>query len=141
MAADLHIHVFTGITEDDLAAFSSNTIGSKYFRGFGALSLSGDWMEACRKIGETPDIWIGELSWLKQALMAETEGEYVPSVVQAVHSIIGEDLPVCDDELIERISHAFDKAEEHGFYSTNGRDKVVAFLEQHRGERLFTVSW
>lgn len=140
MAADLHIHVMPddeSVTDKDISDFFSNTLGSKYFNPWG----QSNWLDACKKIGDTPSVWIGEVSWLKQAFLSETEGEFVPDVVNSVHEIIGEDLPVCDDALIERLSHAFDRAVEHSFYSTASRDKVVHFLEEHRGKRLFTVSW
>ena len=59
MAADLHIHIYQGLEELDLADFFSNTIGSKYFhpKTVGQ-SLEGSDI-SYQKVCDTPNIWIG----------------------------------------------------------------------------------
>lgn len=137
MAADLHIHVFEGVTEQDLADFNSNTLGSKYFNPRSVAEKSND--TSYDKICETPQIWIGEVSWLKAALFEDSEN-FIPSTVMRISELIGEDLPVLDDELIAGILAAFDAPNDTS-YSLANKNEVAAFLEQHKGKQVFTVSW
>src|ERR1044071_4453309 len=99
MAADLHIHVVPDDLEEGvIAAFFSLTIGSKHFSGFGRGRVSPEAQErAFSRIADTPNVWIGEVSWLKAALFGDS-GTFVPSTVQLVQDAIGEDLPTLDDE-------------------------------------------
>lgn len=146
MAADLHIHVLTDdVSEDDLRSFFSSTLGSKYFS---PLSIGGTTWEqkygegsAHQRVSDTPNVWIGEVSWLKQALIGDTEGEYVPDLVQSIATLVGEDLPVIDDEFIDGVQQAYNKATSHHYYNTADRDKVIQFLNEHRGQKVFQVSW
>lgn len=134
MSADLHIHTMKGIDEGVLARFFCNTLGSKYFR-----FTSGWDEEAHELVSATPNIWVGEVSWLKAGLFNDPE-HFVPDVVQAVSEAVGEDLPVIDDAFIEKISIALDSGNTTS-YRTAEREAVLAFLNEHRGERAFTVSW
>lgn len=138
MSADLHIHVYRGLTEDDLRAFFANTMGSKYFAGWDNLTDTPK-ERAYEKISRTPDFWIGEVSWLKAALF-DDGAQFIPSTVQLVHDAIGEDLPVLTDELVGEIVAAFDAPNDTG-YRLAKRGDVERFLAEHAGERLFTVSW
>lgn len=113
MAADLHIHVFDGCTENDLCDY--------------------------KKIASTPNVHVGEVSWLKAALLDDSD-RYIPSAVQQVTDIIGEDLPVVDDAMIARIADAM-KAPNATSYTLNSAEEVLTFLKQHKGKRVFTVSW
>lgn len=137
MAADLHIHIVPDDLEEGvIAAFFSNTLGSKYFGG----RFSDEVRDAAfPRIAETPSVWIGEVSWLKAALFGDS-GTFVPSTVQLVQDAIGEDLPTLDDELERKILAAFETTNETG-YSLATADDVRAFLAEHKGKRLFTVSW
>lgn len=136
MAADLHIHVFEEIIEDDLKAFFCNTIGSKYFDpGI----ESKDWDEAFQKIARTHDIWIGEVSWLKAGLFNDSD-RFIPKTVENIQELIGEELPVIDDELIEKILDAFDSENKTG-YRIAKKEDVEKFLIENKGKRVFTVSW
>ncbi|MFA5132481.1 MAG: hypothetical protein WC444_04150 [Candidatus Paceibacterota bacterium] len=45
-----------------------------------------------------------------------------------------------DDILISKIGVAFD-AGNGTSYSLANREEVLSFLEQHRGKKVFTVSW
>lgn len=162
MAADLHIHVVEGITEDDLADFFTNTLGSKYFnlergrrvqererelekqyrRPDGRIGDKWDeyWNQTVSgKINNTPNIWVGEVSWLKAALF-EDEETFIPAPVEVIHEAIGGDLPVLDEELKAKILGAFGEKNSTG-YSVSGADEIEEFLNQHMGKRLFTVSW
>jgi hypothetical protein len=136
MAADLHIHVLEGASESDLAVFHAHTLGTKYFDLTKRYDPTGPEWE---RVGETPNVWVGEVSWLKAAVFGEAE-TFIPSTVQKVHEIIGEDLPVIDDGLIERIKEAFtlDNVTSYGLAECA---KVTEFLEAHRGKQAFTVSW
>jgi hypothetical protein len=208
VAADLHIHVMTDdMTEEDLACFFSNTLGSKWgpqmlpdnfddlddeakktaWRGFNGgtvfenhCEMNGKWWqlskeereaEASRwgmstkfrdenpenlphfsqcihwsRIANSPNIWIGEVSWLKAQLF-DKPGQFIPEPVGHISDAIDEDMPVIDDDLIELIMEAFTlpNSTGHGdfkvFEVTDRGEKVREFLEEHRGKRCFTVSW
>lgn len=145
MGADLHIHVYDGLTEDDLREFFRNSLGSKWSAGFFGLLTVGEtnlnkMLANHDKILAQPNIWIGEVSWLKASLFEGGEEQFVPSTVQVVSDAIGEDLPVLDGELFERIIGAFSE-ENRTIYSLAKEENVRAWLQQHMGKRLFTVSW
>ena len=137
MAADLHIHIVTdAITEEVLSEFFSSTIDSKWFK----LNPT-PWNEREANFGvvaDSPNIWVGAVSWLKAALFEDDK--YVPSPIQQVNELIGEDLPVIDDEFIVSISAAL-ASENKSTYRFCNPDDVLAFLEKYKGERCFTVSW
>ena len=149
MGADLHIHVFERITEDDLAIMKSSTLGSKYFN----LKLDDmPWEEKSKihkRVGETPNIWIGEVSWLKAALMEDSD-TFIPNTVRDISELIGEDLPVVDDEFIDKVVAAFEQLnntkKEDGVWSGSGYslanpEEVRTFLEIHKGKKVFQISW
>lgn len=140
MAADMKIHVVEGITEDDLAVFFSSHLGSKYFQILPSYS-NEIWNENHRKIASTPSVWVGEVSWLKQSILDVEDGHYVPDVVGDLFDLIGEDLPTVDDEFVNQVEAIYDRARAHEFYSTSAGSEVVAFLREHKGKKVFTVSW
>lgn len=142
MAADMNIHVLEGdCTESDLVDFFSSTFGSKHF-GRRGIGCGPAWDAAYKKIAKTPSVHVGEVSWLKAAVTGDSE-EFVPNVVQAVSKVIGEDLPVVDETLIDRIGSAWGTKPNAAAkdYDVADRDTVVAFLREHMGKRVFTVSW
>jgi hypothetical protein len=135
MAADMHIHVLKEpFTEADLASFMSNVLGSKYFN-----PRPGANLDLFSKCSDTPNVWVGEVSWLK-ANLADDADTFIPGPVQKVHDLIGEDLPVIDDALIAKVREAFND-ENKTTYNVAPPAKVLEFLEQHKGEKVFTVSW
>lgn len=162
MAADLHIHVVPVapvngvmfrwnkqtkeheeipvrgvINEKVIRAFFSNTLGSKW-RSDGKED-ENERDRAYALINQTPNIWVGEVSWLKAALF-EDEKTFIPSPVQIVSDVIGEDLPVIDDALISKIEEGLKTANTTN-YETSSDAKIIDFLKQHKGLRCFTVSW
>lgn len=138
MAADLKIHVFEGITEEDLKVFSSDTLGSKHF-SFGVKTDWDAWDQVYYKIAATPSVSLGEVSWLKAAIFEDGE-KYVPQALELIQRIIGEDLPIIDNELIEKIVEALDTDNKTGYSLTNA-EPVKKFLKTHKGKKVFTVSW
>ena len=140
MAADLHIHVLEGITENDLQIFNSNTFGSKYFDLSRMQPSSEEWDKVYDKISDAPNIWIGEVSWLKAALCDDAE-QFVPDSVAMIHELIGEDLPVLNDELIAKILKAMGLKNETSYGIEDGEDDIQKFLQKHKGKKVFTVSW
>lgn len=146
MAADLHIHVFEGCTEEDLAHFFANSVGSKWFAGFGVGSDRQNCYKnncestgPCNRVTSTPSIWIGEVSWLKAALFDDPE-TFVPGPVAQIADLIREDLPVLTEELKEKILSAL-KTENKTGYSISEEAPVKEFLEKQIGKKLFTISW
>lgn len=138
MGADFNIHVFEGITERDLEIFFSNVIGSKYCKFlFRHQYEKPD--EVWDKMIKTPNVWIGEVSWLKASLF-DNEEEYIPNTVGTISELIGEDLPVLTEELRDKILEAFDLSNITS-YKLNNKKEVAKFLKEQMGKRLFCISW
>jgi len=136
MAADLYIHILEGVTEDNIKRFEGNTIGSKYF---GTPCTDEEWDVIDRKLAKTPAVWVGEVSWLKAALLDDND-TYIPAPVMAVSEAIGEDFPVIDDELIGKVQDALAEPNQTG-YKVNDPKEVLAFLTKHKGKKCFTIAW
>lgn len=138
MAADLHIHVLTDkFTEEHCKVFSSNVLGSKWF-GYRNASI-GNRFDLFGPASDTPNVWVGEVSWLKAALLDDAD-KYVPAAVEAIAELIGDDFPVIDDEMISAVHAAFE-AENGTSYSVSEGNDVIDFLNEHKGKKAFTVSW
>ena len=140
MSADLHIHAMGKLNADDLECFFSGNIDSKYFAiGDPACRIAPDCLH-WRRVEESENTWIGEVSWLKASLLGDMS--YVPEPVEAVNGLIGEDLPVLDEELKHKILQAVATPNERaGYYRTAACQEVAGWLDGHMGEKLFTVSW
>lgn len=135
MAADLCIHVLDGATEADVRDF---------FAGGNWDEATKSWGAAHSRVSKTPSVWVGEVSYLRAALTGDA-GSSVPTVVLRVGQVIGDHLPVIDEEMIERVAEAWalppNAAQAVGGYKVAERDKVLGFLRQHAGKRAFTVAW
>lgn len=155
MAADLHIHVLTDeFTEEHYKAFASTTMGSKYFGGFVTPSPKEKFEQERNcdlylLCGRAPNVWVGQVSWLKAGLFEDDE-TYVPDTVAEILEGIGEVFPIIDDELIRQVRAAFElpnkTVKDDGVWDGKGYsladvDTVVTFLKRHKGERAFTISW
>lgn len=99
-------------------------------------------------INNTPNIWIGEVSWLKAALFEDPDS-FVPDTVAQISDLC-EDFPVITDEWIKKIVATFDvpnnTAKKDGVnmdkgYSLAIPSKVEEFLREHMGKKVFTISW
>ncbi len=149
MSADFTIHIMEGITEEDLKIFHSNTLGSKWGPqltnyGFEMREVSNaEWDLACKKISKTPQIWIGEVSWLKANFSDNDSGKYVPDTIQVIEDIFGkEEVIRLTDDNIEKIKEALKLPNNNPHYDINHHmDKVLTFLNTHKGKKAFTVSW
>jgi hypothetical protein len=147
MAADLHIHIVEGITEADLADFNCNCIDSKWFGGFGTTRRDKMTYEeefgpgsAHQRVTDTPNVWVGEVSWLKAGLTGDNEA-FIPEVVWKISELVGEDLPVIDDTFLEKVRAIYATAKEHDHYKVAAEKDVLSFLEANKGKQIFTVSW
>lgn len=130
MAADLHIHVLTDATsEEELELFKQPLHSGN----------SKQWEEAYEHIAQTPDIWIGEVSWLKAALTSDRE-TFIPDTVGKIQDIIGRGTKSLTEEMLQDILNAFE-AKNITSYEVAGRDEVEAFLRPYIGQKVFTVSW
>ena len=149
MGADLHIHVIRPyFTEEDYKVFSSNNLGSKYC-GYATEERRKSYDTLFMDCKSTPSVWVGSVSWLKAALFVDAES-YIPDPVVEVYEVIGEDFPVIDDQLIEKVRKAFNlpnkTKKEGGVFNGEGypladAERVIKFLENHKGEKAFTISW
>ena len=143
MGAELCIHVFKGLTERDLEVFFANTLGSKYFRGLGggytiAQHEALGYDEILKKIMDTPSVSVGDWSPLKAALF--DDDKFLPTPLQKIQEIVGEDLPVIDDEMIKKVGDALE-LENKTYYDVSSDVPIISFLLRHKGEQVFTVSW
>lgn len=165
MAADLHIHVRTPeLTDDIMRMFFSSTIGdSKWCIPFPdsedeetVKDQMTEWWEAGNRLKkaraeweeahgkdlyelflESPNIWIGEVSWLKAALFEDGEA-FIPSVVEKVFELT--DGKIIDDKMINDVKEAFKLPNSTG-YSIANVDEVISFLIIYKGQEAFTISW
>jgi hypothetical protein len=142
MAADLHIHVLTDeFTEEHCRAFRSNILGSQDFRpNYDKQFERERGCDLFTLAENTPQVWVGEVSWLKAAFLKGGDEEFVPDPIRAIHKVIGENFPVIDDALIAQVKAAMflpNKTQ----YSLAGADEILGFLAQNRGRKAFTISW
>ena len=138
MAVDLHLHVRTpAITDDDLSKLFCTTIGSRWFN-----PDRWTWEErepAIEATMKAPNVWIGEVSWLKTALTGD-DARDISHPVQRVSDLVGEDLPVLTDALIEAICEAL-RVPNRTIVHVATVSAVRPFLLAHEGEPVFTLSW
>jgi|ERR1051326_1026516 hypothetical protein len=125
MSAELHIHVKTvTVSEEALATFFATDGSSRKYVAIGEFTpfrISPE--RAYDIIAETPHVWVGKECFLEALIKA-----------------IGDELPVIDDELIEKITSA--TAEDgRTLYELGRATDVLTFLNEHKGERIFTVCW
>ena len=141
MSADMYINIMNEeCTEEILEGFFSNTLGSKYFNPKTIAEQGTAWDDAYDIVARTPQIYVGEVSWLKAIVTGDSD-TFVPNYIEDTQKICNDDFPVIDDALIEKMSIAY-LGPNHSVYSTgSGFDDVFVFLEEHRGKRCFTVSW
>lgn len=128
MSVQVQLHVLdNGVTEADVIAQASMTLGSKYFSWAGvAMGNSPGGLDPTMKIAErAPGVVVGDRSAFDGA-----------DDVSAVMEAVGEDFPEIDDDLTERVLKPLLAA---GNTETAG--KVDEFLHEHRGKRAFVVAW
>ena len=141
MAADVKIHVLTDeFTEEHYKAMAYNAFDSRYFEEVSPESLGfKDKFDIARIADAAPNIWIGEVSWLKAALFEDSD-KYVPGPVEQIVEIIGEDFPTITEELIVKVEAAF-YAPNTTKYEVAREEDVVEFLRQHKGKKVVTITW
>lgn len=76
---------------------------------------------------------------MKASLFNEPE-TFIPTPVQKISDLIGENLPVLTEELKTAILEALN-SENTTEYELAKKENVQKFLEEHMGEKLFTISW
>lgn len=57
-----------------------------------------------------------------------------------IQDLIGDNLPIITDGLIESVKKAFIFPNSTFYHLANG-DEVCSFLEEHKGKKCFTISW
>lgn len=142
MAADLHIHIMTDdVDEDDLRKFFSRTIGHKWGKSLPS-EESISWeenLELMTKLNSTPNVWVGEVSWLKAALF-EDDDTYIPDPIGKLSELIDDGVTTIDEKFITMVEKAFGHPNQTD-YSIANVTEVVEFLREHIGKRIFAVSW
>lgn len=144
MGADLAIHVLTkDFTEKHLEAFQSSTIGSRWFRWDGnQFERNFEKEHNCNLYhlcSETPHVFVGEASFLKAALFEDSE-TFIPDTIEVICSIISDNLPIINDELIYEIEKSFNLTNKTQYELSESND-VIEFLKKHKGQKAFTIAW
>ena len=139
MSAQYTLHIYEGLTEDDIRAFNTNTFGSPYFAPrFGEMDI-----ESYKKIAETPKHIVGDVSWLK-AMIMEDEETYIPDPISVLSDIfpqtLVEDFTVITDDVIEQVKEAYGKPNQTE-YNLKELEPLIGFLTDHKGRQVFSVSW
>lgn len=135
MGADLRIHILTDdFREKDYIAMNRNTMGSYYF-DLSKYNYDPSLIDRC---SDTPNFWVGSVSWLKAALF--DDDSFIPDAVNQISIIVGENFPIIDDGLIQKIISAMDSPNNTN-YSLCDKSELKEWLEKHRGEKVFTISW
>ena len=138
MAADLCIHVKTGWVTDDVWKMFMEECPDDLFNTPDEYFDKKD--SALEIIRNTPQCWVGEVSWLKAALF-NNEEEFVPSPVGRISELIPYWTTVrVTEELIEQVDKAFDLVNSTT-YNLVQREKIIDFLRENFDKEVFTVSW
>ena len=163
MSAEMHIHIDTGLDDAVFRCHLNNYLGSQYCGLWSQVDNYGRCLEqdgnyACwhsHVVIETPDVLIGDVSWLKAMFLPPEDGgesEYVPSTIGRISELLDEQpvanpavdpvsFPTITPELIEEVDRAFDLPNESVYPIEGKRDEVRAFLTEHIGKRAFCISW
>jgi hypothetical protein len=89
-------------------------------------------------IYRTPNVWIGEVSWLKAALFGGEE-RYIPDPVGRISEIFDGLITITDD--IIRLAREAMRLDNKTQYKIADPKKVTEFLEQYKGKKAFTIAW
>jgi len=94
---------------------------------------------AFAKVSNTPNTRIGEVNWVTAAATKNFKA-FVPTAIAMISELIGEELPILDNELERRIVEAL-KKENITHYSLTPERALASFLASHKGKKLFIVNW
>lgn len=132
MAADLHIHVRTPeITDEVLNIFEHDGVPMSQKDGL-------TWEKTYNIVAESPNIWIGEVSWIKAALF-EDKKTFIPDTVGEISMIVGNGIVLTED-VLGQIKAAFN-VDNNTSYEIADKQTVLDFLKNHLGKQIFQVSW
>lgn len=161
MSASFQIHVANDALVEHVKEFMKKTsYSSEYGNCMQEVLVNGEWksIDACSldefefiensrhvplvydedAVYRAPGVYIGEVSWLKADLMNDSN-QYVPSTVEVISDLVGYDFPEITDEFIEKVKQAFELPNMTK-YSLAEPNVVLAFLNEHKGERVFQMS-
>lgn len=145
MAVDFQMHV--ALSDQDIKDYKiahADTIGSKYENI--NLNMTVEEAELHRqcilesfmRLDSRPGIHLGTLSWLKFGLTGDDQ--YTPGALVQISELIGEDFPIIDEELIEKIEHILDTVPNLTTYFVIGSEPVVKFMRKYIGKRVYTLT-
>lgn len=131
MAADMHLHILDAPNLE-----VDEEIVRKFIRK--ELPDEEEWENAYFAINHTPNVWVGEVSWVKAQLF--NDDGYIPPAVGKIQELVGETFPVIDDQFLANVESAMLSAN-HSAYGTTSALTVLNFLRRFMGHRCFVVSW
>ncbi len=137
------LHIYEGLTEDDIREFESSSLGSPYFsierKPFDSEKVASNH----EKIAGTPIFDVGEVSWLKANLL-ENADRYIPGPIDKLNDIfpteLVKDFTVITDEVIEKVKEAIGVTNETS-YKLEYLFPLIGFLTEHKGKQVFSASW
>ena len=135
MSASFYLHIKTwAITENDLKiALGGNNLSASTIKEVN---------KAYNKINHTPCVYIGDVSWLKAALLEDIK--YIPSSIEKISNIFHNQDGICvilTDEIIIEITEALLLPNDSDYtLGNNVNKKMKRFLKNHRGQEAFVVT-
>lgn len=130
MTADFHIHVLEGVTNQDVDNFLVPVVTPEY---------RPHWRLLMERIARTPNIWVGEVSWLGAAI-TEDESTSIPDTIMALDRML-QTRPKLTPELERQILATFTLPNHTDHYRVADVQQVAAFLARYRGKQLFAITW
>lgn len=134
MAVDVILHAINPETEAAVADFMSHSFGSEHFD-----PDNPRYKESREVIRAAPYVLIGCASFLKAGL-SDNPHAFVPTAITRISALIGRDMRVINNFFIAGVDAAMDTPNITS-YDLGDKYEILAFLEQHIGEKAFLIFW
>ena len=142
----MHLHIADSLTDDDMRCLWSDHMGSSWFDPDTRRCEQSNCVH-WEAFYNTPEIWVGEVSWAKAFFFKDPES-FIPTTVERISELIDDRATVViDDRFISQVNEAFEAPNNTSYrmadtiYRLADKDKVVAWLQTHKGSRIIEVSW
>jgi hypothetical protein len=137
VAVDVAIHVMSAeITCDTLKAFYNNKLGHKWYNTYDMSTIDSGLIRGL--IEESPQVWIGEASFLDAAVYDADDA--IPRTVMDVCHLIDDGVTVIDDSFLFDVQEVMDYPNTSKYPVAISRD-VLEFLQQYKGMKVFIALW
>lgn len=132
MAADMVLHALT-VPEDVFDA---------YYKYDYRIHSGRERKTALDQLCGCPRILIGETSLLKAGLV-DNPSTFIPGVVEFFMTLLGRGLTLVDDNLLQKVTEYFLAPKVNiSIYKREGdRWKILQFLNEHKGKKVFLINY